>query len=99
MGDERMSNLVVCNLHPDLLDNVDLIKPCNEFVNETEWTNKRERLFGKFVPSGLDTPAAADVENTMPKCVNFLKENINDSANHKDDDDSQCSCSKWCVPA
>ena len=67
--------------------------------NKTEWTNKRERLFGKFVPSDLDAPAAADVENIMPQCANFLKENINASANYKDDGDSQHRCSKWYVRA
>ena len=54
MGDKRLSDLVMLNFYPEMVDDMDVINICNIFVSRTSHTNKRDALFGKFVPSDLE---------------------------------------------
>ena len=54
MGDTRFSDLCMLAQYPDILDDIDIIKICNTFVQKTTYTNRRMKVFGKFVPSDLD---------------------------------------------
>ena len=53
IADNRMSNLVLLSAHLDEVESIDIIKICNKFTERTQWTSRRERLFGKFVESDL----------------------------------------------
>ena len=54
MGDKRLSDLVMLNFYPEIVGDMDVINICNTFVSCTSHANKREVLFGKFVPSDLE---------------------------------------------
>ena len=54
MGDKRLSDLVMLNFYPEMVDDMDVINVCNTFVSRTSHANKRDALFGKFVPSDLE---------------------------------------------
>ena len=53
MGDERISNLVMLSFYPEMVNSIDIISLCNKFVSQTQYTSRRETLFGKFVEEDL----------------------------------------------
>ena len=62
MSDERVRNLAVLNSHPKILEKLGLIKTCKKIGQQTELTNRRERLFGNFIQSDLES-SSAKIEN------------------------------------
>ena len=54
MDDKRLSDLVMLNFYPEIMDDMDVINIYNTFVSRTSHTNKREALFEKFVLLDLE---------------------------------------------
>ena len=62
----------------------------NIFSNKTKYTNRIERLFGKFIP--LDLGSVPSVVESETKSANLLSTNSStlDSLEHIDDTDDDC---------
>ena len=93
MGDQRMSNLVVCNSYPELLEKIDLIKVLHKFVSKTSHTGRREILFGKFVGPDLKSRNGAEV--AVPQVAVAMRVTEIGVGSLKDDKESDYDCENW----
>ena len=70
--------------HPEKLEEVDLIKVANKFVQKTSYTGCRMKLFGKFVQSDLD--------DLLRMKTNFEQPVQGDTGKGKQKDNSDAIC-------
>ena len=82
-----MSNLALLKSYPYLIEKIDLIKVLNKFSNKMKYTNRREQLSRKFIPSDLDS--VPSIEESETKSANLLSTNSStlDSLEYIDDTD------------
>ena len=95
MRDQHMSNFVLLKSYPNLIEKMDLIKVLNKFTNKTKYTNRREQLFRKYIPSDLDS--IPSIEESIMKSANLLSTNSStlDSLEHINDTDDDCMESRY----
>ena len=55
MRDDRLNNLVLYTIYPDMVESVNLVNLCNKFTNKTKHTGIRQKLFGKFTQEDFDS--------------------------------------------